>query len=61
MAIRQRKSTGELVMDLEDFRASDYGQLCQRLGLSPSRPDQRADGSRAKRPRRRRRSKGGSS
>lgn len=29
---------GAIVFPHEAFAASDYGQLCQRLGLSPSRP-----------------------
>lgn len=51
MAVRLRPSSGEIIMPLEDFRKADYGKLCAHLGLRPSQPDRRADGSRA--PRRR--------
>lgn len=33
-----RRSTGEWCMPLAVFCQLDYGQLCQRLGLSPSSP-----------------------
>lgn len=45
-AVRQRPSSGELVMSWEAFRAADYGQLCQYLGLRPSQPDRDAQGKR---------------
>lgn len=44
--LRQRRSTGELVVDARTFADLDFGQLCQRLGLRPSQPHVRADGSR---------------
>lgn len=36
--IRQRRSTGEWVMDFATFRAMDFGKLCASLGLRPSKP-----------------------
>ena len=42
MEIRQRPTSNELVMSWPAFRDADYGQLCQRLGLSPSRPGKSA-------------------
>lgn len=57
--IRQRRSTGALIMDRDTFRQADYGSLCERLGLRPSEPFTRADGTKAKRPRGGRRRRGG--
>jgi hypothetical protein len=34
---------GELVMPFAVFKAADYGQLCQRLGLRPSKPSATAE------------------
>lgn len=51
--VRQRPSSGEWCLSLADFRRLDFGQVCQYLGLRPSQPYSRADGTRA--PRRRRR------
>lgn len=45
---------GRVSMGLDDFAALDYGQVCQALGLRPSQPYTRADGTKARRPRRRR-------
>jgi hypothetical protein len=54
--IRVRPSSGAIVMDLSDFKAAEYGGVCQRLGLRPSQPWRDAEG-RNRRPRRRRRRK----
>lgn len=39
-----RASGGALVMPFGVFQAADYGQVCQMLALSPSRPHATADG-----------------
>lgn len=49
------RNPGAVVMPLDAFKAVDYGRACAMLGLRPSEPFTRADGSQAKRPRRRRR------
>lgn len=36
--VEARASARGLSMSLAAFRAADYGQVCQFLGLSPSRP-----------------------
>lgn len=38
------KPTGAIEMPFAVFRHADYGQLCQVLGLSPSKPRASADG-----------------
>lgn len=32
-------SRGEVVMPFAVFKAADFGQLCQALGLRPSKPN----------------------
>jgi hypothetical protein len=34
--VRTRQSTGELCLPFLDFKAADFGQLCQYLGLAPA-------------------------
>jgi len=35
---------GEIVMPLSDFRHADFGQVCQYLGVRPSKPHVNAAG-----------------
>ena len=53
--MRQRVSTRELScpMSLDKFRQADYGQVCQFLGLRPSKPYANAQGEDTRRRRRR--------
>ena len=55
MEYRVRPGDGAHVMSLDVFKALDFGKVCAQLGLRPSQPFTRADGSQSKRPRRRRR------
>jgi hypothetical protein len=50
-----RQNARELSLSLAEFSSADYGQLCQKLGLSPSRPHANATGKDTRKRRRRRR------
>lgn len=47
-------SASELTLDRVAFRAADFGQLCQALGLRPSKPHEDARGRDVRKRRRRR-------
>lgn len=49
-----RQTRRELVLSFDEFRTADYGQLCQFLGLRPSKPHLNAAGQDTRRRRGRR-------
>jgi len=50
-----RQNARELTLTRAEFSSADYGQLCQKLGLSPSRPHANAQGKDTRKRRRNRR------
>lgn len=55
------RADGAVCMSLEVFQALDFGKVCAQLGLRPSEPYTRANGSKTEPPKRRRRRRGGRS
>lgn len=39
-----RANSSGISMSLDDFRRVDYGQVCEHLGLRPSKPYHNAEG-----------------